>query len=286
MGKIRQTVSVSKLRKQKQVFASFVTKASMRTSSDPLVLPQKYTDPKDIEVAAWIASVFSFGNVKSFLPLLHSFHDVWHAQPYAYIKAQKFKKDKFWKSAYYRWYTSKDILKMLESTSVILQKYDSLYHHAKYVFDASNKTMQGFLLDYAQAWRKVLITKSRSRGLLFMVPDPTQKSTMKRMLMFLRWMIHSKKPDFGLWTFAEDLTLWIALDTHMFQFAHQFGWTKDKTPSMSTVQEISENMALVYPKDPMALDFVLTHLGISGQCKHQKTSSCPSCPLKSICNHA
>jgi uncharacterized protein (TIGR02757 family) len=250
---------------------------------DPLWIPQAYSDPRDIETSAWVASVFAFGQVKAFLPILQRLQKGWGPSPYAWIKegsAADFSAISH--GIYYRWYKSQDITKLFTATQKAIATHGSLQEHAQLISAQAGGDFERFVILYAQSWRALL--SPQTRGQQFMVPDPAKKSTMKRLLMYLRWMIHPHVPDFGLWPLFDPTNLWMALDTHMFQFAKQFGWTQDKTPSLKTVKEVSEVLSKLHPDDPMRLDFQLTQMGILRQCLHHyQPDRCHPCPLQSIC---
>jgi len=282
LGHLRQELSQQIIAKQRVVFESFVPSQNPSIHNDPVGFAAQYTSKNDIEVSAWVASVFAFGQVSVFLPLLDKMHNIWQS-PHAYIKSGQFLKDPFWKSVRYRWYTGQDVITLLNAMSKILNTYGSLGNHAKLIFDQS-KDFEAFVLSYAADWRTFLHGPRVSRGVGFMVPDPMRRSTMKRLLLFIRWMVHDQSPDFGLWTFVPKDQLWVALDTHMTQFAKQFGWMTGSQLNLDTVKDVSHMLSKVYPASPLALDFVLTQMGITRACKHVWHSEhCTPCKLKSIC---
>ncbi len=53
---------------------------------DPLQFPHLFKDEKDIEVMAFIASVFAYGNVKQIVNSLNRFLEIANNQPYKFIQ--------------------------------------------------------------------------------------------------------------------------------------------------------------------------------------------------------
>lgn len=53
---------------------------------DPLQFPHRFNDENDIEVMAFIASVFAFGNMKQIISSLNKFLLICNNKPYEFIK--------------------------------------------------------------------------------------------------------------------------------------------------------------------------------------------------------
>lgn len=284
MGEIRKRLSQQKIDQQTQVFQSWLVHQKPDLLHDPIQFPHHYTKPVDIEIVAWISSILSFGRVESIKGFLNQCTSHWGKTPYDYFISQSYQKDP-WDKLVYRWIKGTDLLILFETTRALLLQYKSLGHHAQSLWQETQPNLQSFMVCYANDWRARLQERGRStRGVSFLVPNPHPQSTMKRLWMFLRWMANDGYPDFGLWDFLPKNQLNIALDTHMFQFAHQFGWTSSKVPNARVVQEVSQMLSLLEPKNPLDLDFYLTQMGIRQQCLHRYVDKkCQVCQLSKIC---
>jgi uncharacterized protein (TIGR02757 family) len=68
--------------------------------------------------------------------------------------------------------------------------------------------------------------------------------------------------DFGLWNIIEPKDLIIPVDVHVFKQSLQIGLTNRGDASMKTAIEITDNLKLVFPSDPVKGDFALFGFGI------------------------
>jgi len=133
-------------------------------------------------------------------------------------------------------------------------------------------------------------------------PSPSEGSACKRLNLYLRWMIRSDDGvDFGIWACSERVSqspeqgegesnkippskLIIPLDTHMARICTHLGLTHYKTTGWKMAEEITDNLKILDPEDPVKYDFALCHLGISGECPlHKDIKKCSKCFLKDIC---
>ena len=52
---------------------------------DPIQFPHFFVEKEDIEIAGFLASLFSYGNRKAFIPKLHELFSIMNHRPYDYI---------------------------------------------------------------------------------------------------------------------------------------------------------------------------------------------------------
>src|SRR6186713_1931304 len=96
------------------------------------------------------------------------------------------------------------------------------------------------------------------------ISSPLQKSTCKRLNMFLRWMVRTdnKGVDFGLWKNIRMDQLLCPCDLHVERVARKLKLIKRKQTDWQTVLELSSNLRKLDPIDPIKYDFALFGLGI------------------------
>ena len=124
-----------------------------------------------------------------------------------------------------------------------------------------------------------------SRGLRYLLVDPVDGSTAKRMHMFFRWVGRGPDDvDLGLWSSVGPDELIMPLDTHTSRIARYIGLTSRASTDLRTAIEVTESLRELHPADPLRYDFALAHLGISGNCIHRRSAEhCPQCPLEAVC---
>lgn len=233
-------------------------------SPDPIEFPHRYSNWHDIEISAFISSVFAYGNVKQILKTLEILHEKMGESPLEFILNYELKLGKkLFADTKHRFYTSQDIIDLFMILSKIYQEYGSLkYLFLMYHFnqDENLKSSISFFSRNFLALKK----GDLSPGLKFMVADPYKGSACKRMNMFLRWMIRKDELDFGLWEEIAPSKLVIPIDTHVEQICRKLKLTKRKTVSWKMAEEITENLKLFNAEDPVKYDFAICHIGMRG----------------------
>jgi uncharacterized protein (TIGR02757 family) len=235
-----------------------------KISPDPLEFPHRFQDPRDIEISAFISSVFAYGNVKQINNSLEKIHAIMKNKPYEFVRKFKYEtgKEKL-KSFKHRFYTPDDVATLFSVLNKIYMSYGSLkYFFLLYYFDNDNNLkdavsfFSNHLLELAGGKNKV------SQGLKFMFPDPFKGSACKRMNLFLRWMVRNDELDFGLWPEISSSQLVIPVDTHVAKICKQIGLTKRKTISWLMAEEITKVLKNFDPVDPVKYDFAICHIGM------------------------
>jgi uncharacterized protein (TIGR02757 family) len=125
-----------------------------------------------------------------------------------------------------------------------------------------------------------------THGLRHFLPSPLEGSACKRLNLYLRWMVRPDDGvDFGLWPQIPTDRLIIPLDTHICRIGQFLGLTRRKTPDWKMAEEITRSLRAISPDDPVQYDFVLCHMGISGNCPLVGCrEKCEACPLRSACH--
>ena len=96
------------------------------------------------------------------------------------------------------------------------------------------------------------------------VSSPSQKSTCKRLNMFLRWMVRQdeKGVDFGIWHKIKPSDLIMPCDLHVDRVSRKLGLITRKQTDWQTAIELTECLREFDPSDPVKYDFALFGLGI------------------------
>ena len=233
---------------------------------DPLQFPHLFKDEKDIEVMAFIASVFAYGNVKQIINSLNRFLEIANNQPFKFI--QGFRQDKTVSSKFiHRFYSTEDIVHLFQLLNITYAEFGSLKRlflsgYTEVEFNTKNAITKfsNYFLNKAQKEFGEI-----SSGLKFMFPLPKRGSACKRINLFLRWMVRKDDLDFGLWKEIPTSKLIIPVDTHVARICKQLKLTKRKNVSWKMAEEITSNLKKFDPEDPVKYDFAICHIGIRKQ---------------------
>ena len=231
---------------------------------DPLQFPHLFEDKKDIEVMAFIASVFAYGNVTQINNSLQKFLMLSNNKPFSFIQNFKLEESNKEFSLVHRFYSSKDILQLFQLLNSAYDEFGSL----KKLFLTGYNSEEENLKNAITNFNKYFLTKAQkefkklSRGIVFMFPLPEKGSACKRMNLFLRWMVRKDELDFGLWKEIPTSKLIIPVDTHVARICKQLKLTKRKNVSWKMAEEITENLKKFHPNDPVKYDFAICHIGM------------------------
>ncbi|MFI5159780.1 MAG: TIGR02757 family protein [Sphingobacteriales bacterium] len=96
------------------------------------------------------------------------------------------------------------------------------------------------------------------------VSSPSQKSTCKRLNMFLRWMVRKVDcgVDFGIWNKLKPADLIMPCDLHVDRVSRKLNLITRKQTDWQTAIELTEHLKEFDPNDPVKYDFALFGLGI------------------------
>lgn len=242
--------------KNKAFFDSLYRKYNKRglISPDPLEFLYRWDNVQDREIAALLGACFAYGNVKAILKNLNFIFSVM-GSPRAYVETctgAKLKKD--FKDFKYRFTTAEELCRFLLSVQKTLQKYGSL--EACFLSGLSDKDENA-----ADALKHLARCLRAGADVGTLVPDPDKNSALKRMNLFLRWMVRQDEVDPGGWRVPPRLLI-VPLDVHMHRCARALGLTQRNAADMKTALEITRSLARFCPEDPVKYDFCITRFGI------------------------
>jgi len=232
---------------------------------DPLQFPHRYTNEKDIEISAFIASIFAYGTVTQINKTLNLIFSQMENSPLEYLTSKKISDiQNSFKSIKHRFYTSEDIICLFNFLRDIYLRNESIksiflnaYKQDENIRDAINSFSKYSIMNLIR-----LNNNRLTHGLKFMFPLPEKGSACKRMNLFLRWMVRKDELDFGLWSEIPTSHLVIPVDTHIFQIAQKLNLTTQTSVSWKMASEITENLKVFDKNDPVKYDFALCHIGI------------------------
>jgi uncharacterized protein (TIGR02757 family) len=251
-----------------------------RAKHDPIRIPMRFKRKRDVEAAAFLASAFAYGNVKSFLPVLDRVVSAMGSSPYDFIVGFNARKDrKLFEGIRYRFYKTGDIAGIIHVMGALINKHKSLEGAFMAHYNKEDPHVGGALSGLVE--EAVSVDTSpvygrniKTRGLMFAFPSPLKGSTCKRHNLFLRWMVRDKDIDFGLWRGVAPSKLIIPLDTHIGRVSRCLGFTVRKSDDWKTAVEITDALRVLDPEDPLKYDFALCHRGIAGFCEKNRCEEC------------
>jgi len=282
-------MSIENLRQElDRALVSFDKESKFKT--DPLDLFDKSLSPDDLELVSFLIAGLSYGRVEqiqkssvalltALTPLgidsngagianfLKNWNDDSHSQVLSVLGS--------WK---HRLNTPQDIASVFYALAMVLKKHPSLCALYQKTYKENPRAhIENFtetLWAFSESKKGAHKEKKKWSGTQaqWFAPTPSQGSTCKRLMMWLRWMIRPSAPDLGVWQSPalhiskapapSTARLFVPVDTHIFQWAQNHGVLSTRGLNWKCVEEITSFFKELNPDDPLKYDFMLCHEGM------------------------
>jgi len=262
-----------------------------RLPLDPVSLPHRYHDPRDVEVAGLLAASLAYGRADLFLPKISRLLDGMGPSPAAFVRGLDVAGARALLSGFvYRFNVGADVAVLLLGMGRMLERRGSLEAGFVAAREASGGEVHGTLGAFVRELREVDIRAveralGKTSGLGHLLPVPLDPGAAKRLHLYLRWMVRGPDAvDFGIWKRVPPSALLVPLDTHVARLAWRLGLVRRRTMGWAASEDITANLRVIDPVDPVRFDFVLCHHGMSGACPPRaRAELCARCVLQREC---
>ena len=224
---------------------------------DPVSIPHLFTKKQDIEIAGFFASVFAWGNRSTIISKGKELMQRMGNSPHEFIKDHTAKDLRNLRGFRHRTFKEDDLYYFIESLHHHYSKHDSL---ETAFFPIRDYTVEQGLIHFKNCFFSVEHLKRTEKH----ISSPLQKSTCKRLNMFLRWMVRQDNNgvDFGLWKNISPSQLICPIDVHVARVAKKLGLLKRKQVDWLAATELTDALRLLDKDDPVKYDFALFNLGV------------------------
>jgi uncharacterized protein (TIGR02757 family) len=228
--------------------------------NDPIQFPHRGKSKEEIELYGFIASLFSYGNRSVFIKKLDEIFSKTEGDLVGYIKNGDFSS---LKGIEYRFSKENDIIPIFQILNKLYLHSGGLESLFRESFISSNEKdlYQKFLYSVVNYFYENA-PKSVGNGFYHMIPNPKNGGAMKRINMFLRWMVRKSEVDLGIWGFMKPKDLLIPLDVHVSKISREMGLLNRKCNDFKAVWELMGNLREFCPEDPVKYDFAMFAFGI------------------------
>ncbi len=234
--------------------------------NDPIQFPHRFKNKDDIELAGFIASLFAYGNRKLFIAKLNDLFNRADNDIANYVRNGDFKN---LSGMEYRFSKDYDIIPIFQ----ILHKLYSEDNGLEELFKYSWKNFKENYIIFFQTVVNYFYSQSPKtvgQGFYHMLPNPQNGGAMKRMNMFLRWMVRKSTVDLGVWNFMKPKDLLIPLDVHVARVSRSMGLLNRKSNDFKAVTELTEKLREFSPEDPVKYDFAMFAFGVELNTEKEK----------------
>jgi uncharacterized protein (TIGR02757 family) len=240
-------------------------------NNDPVSIPHLFTKKQDIEIMGFWAATLAWGQRVTIINKCKELINLMDGAPYDFIINHQ----------------ETDLKKLLHFKHRTFNDIDTLYFIAffRYHYENHETLEDAFILNKTvilsdkdaslNTQSPVEIALNHFRSYFFSLPDfphrtkkhvssPSQKSTCKRLNMFLRWMVRKDDcgVDFGIWNQLKPADLIMPCDLHVDRVARKLNLITRKQTDWQTAVELTQRLREFDPTDPVKYDFALFGLGV------------------------
>lgn len=234
-------------------------------ANDPISIPHLFSDKQDIEIMGFFAAILAWGQRKTIINKCKELIERFDGKPAAFIKGHSDVDLKNLLGFKHRTFNDTDLLYFVSFLR---------FHYKRFV-----SLEDAFLIGHRQDTPFSIETSlNEFKAYFFSLPDypirtrkhissPVQKSSCKRLNMFLRWMVRKDDNgvDFGIWNRIQPSFLICPCDVHVERVARKLGLITSDKVNWKTALELTENLKRLDPNDPVKYDFALFGIGVVGE---------------------
>lgn len=246
--------------------------------NDPVSIPHLFTKKQDIEIMGFWAATLAWGQRVTIINKCKELITLMDGAPYDFITNHEEPDLKKLLHFKHRTFNDIDTLYFISFFRYHYSKHDSLEYAftAPVILSDSEESNRRQTLHSVQGDKNVVEQSlNHFRNYFFSLPDyphrtkkhvssPSQKSTCKRLNMFLRWMVRKDDcgVDFGIWNKIKPSDLIMPCDLHVDRVARKLKLITRKQTDWQTAVELTKRLREFDPLDPVKYDFALFGLGI------------------------
>jgi len=230
------------------------------STDDPVWYLHNLARNRDIEIAGFFISCFSYGRIDLINKFTHDFLGKINNRIFEFTVNFEKKDAKYFKNFYYRFNKKEDLVYLFISLKRAIIKFGSLKNLFLQNYSNNNLNIIPALNYFTEYLKERVPVKSKFH---YLIPDSAKNSTCKRLNLFLRWMVRDDKIDLGIWgNEINKSKLIIPVDTHVYRVSRYLGLIDRKSCDMKFALELTEKLKEFDKKDPVKYDFALCHIGI------------------------
>jgi uncharacterized protein (TIGR02757 family) len=227
--------------------------------NDPVSIPHLFSKKQDIEIMGFWAATLAWGQRITIINKCKQLISLMDGAPYDFIMNHQEPDLKKLLHFKHRTFTDIDTLYFISFFRYHYSNFDSLEN--AFVPPGPLKGVEGALNHFRTYFFSLPDHPHRT---MKHVSAPSQKSTCKRLNMFLRWMVRKDDcgVDFGIWNKLKPSELIMPCDLHVDRVARKLQLITRKQTDWQTAVELTERLREFDPADPVKYDFALFGLGI------------------------
>lgn len=238
--------------------------------NDPISIPHQYSRRQDIEIAGFFAAILAWGNRTTIIRKCQELVDLMDHAPFEFIISHQESDLKRFLNFKHRTFNTTDLLYFIRFLQ-FHYKENALFNSGSEEaslesaftigVEKNDPTVENGLQAFYHYFFSLDNAPPRTKK---HIASPENKSTCKRLNMYLRWMVRNDKTgvDFGLWKKIKPSQLICPVDLHVARVAKRFGMISRNQTDWLAAIELTEHLKKFDPNDPVKYDFALFGLGV------------------------
>jgi uncharacterized protein (TIGR02757 family) len=225
--------------------------------SDPISIPHRFNKKEDIEIAGFLTATISWGTRAGILKNAARLMQMMDHAPFDFTMDAGNDDLEQIRKFVHRTFNGNDCI-------FFIQSLQNCYRYHGGLEQLFSTDPNSGLKEKISGFRKAFFELSHEPHVEKHIADPMKNASAKRILMFLRWMVRndSRGVDFGLWKQIDPSKLICPLDVHVGNVARKLGLLTRKSNDWKAAEELTANLRIFDPADPVKYDFALFGLGI------------------------
>jgi uncharacterized protein (TIGR02757 family) len=226
--------------------------------SDPICIPHAFSAKEDIEIAGFFAATLAWGQRKTIISNASRIIRGMDYAPFDFILNFRESDLESLRGFVHRTFNFTDLTVFFYALKCIYQQYNGIEN----VFADGLK--KGAMDEAIAHFRDVFFSVPHQQRSRKHVSNPLSGASAKRINMYLRWMVRKdiKGVDFGIWNSINPAELICPLDVHSGRVARKLGLLSRKQDDWKAAMELTTQLRMLDPFDPVKYDFALFGLGV------------------------
>ncbi|MGI8950971.1 MAG: TIGR02757 family protein [Chitinophagaceae bacterium] len=247
----------------KNFLDSKVEKYNQRSfiKDDPISIPHLFTKKQDIEIAAFFAAIFAWGNRTTIINKSEELMQLMDNSPHEFCLNHNANDLKTLLKFKHRTFNTTDLLYFVSFLKYHYSKNNSLETAFAKWMNKKDETIENALIGFHHYFFSLSDVSQRTKK---HIAAPEKKSNCKRLNMFLRWMVRKDSigVDFGIWKIIKPSQLICPVDVHVARVARRLNLLHRKQIDWQAALELTNYLRTLDANDPVKYDFALFGLGI------------------------
>lgn len=235
-------------------------------ANDPVQFPRRFSSLPDIEIAAFLTSIISWGRRPMILRNAERLMQLMGNEPLYFVLNADI--DAISDDNIHRTFFGRHLRYALRGLRRIYSKYGTLQQFATATAAPYAERPSWHL---AASINALMNDENRKcacplEGPSRCLPDKSESSALKRFNMMLRWLVRDDGiVDMGVWSAIRPPQLYIPLDVHSAATSRALGLLGRQQNDRRAAEELTEQLKVFDFIDPVRYDFALFGAGVSGE---------------------